>query len=283
MKKIAALLIVLLVSVAFQQQTFAQATRTWVSGVGDDVNPCSRTAPCKTFQGALAKTAAGGEVNILDPGGYGAVTIDKSIIISGYGSTAGVLMTSQAGITVNAGPYDVVILRNLNINGFGASLAGIKYVSGAQLHIEECNISGMGSGYAAISVEHSGKGLLTVNNTNINGPNNTVSGVVVSTSSASDTLKATLTNVRISGLHTAIKAQYGSNINVIDCVISGNTIGVLAEQSNAIIRLSNTHILNNSVGIGNGGFYAGKIFSFGNNLLAGNGKDWPMTTVITPQ
>src|SRR5438477_3797204 len=48
---------------------FAQATRTWVSGVGDDVNPCSRTAPCKTFAGAISKTAGGGEIDVLDPGG----------------------------------------------------------------------------------------------------------------------------------------------------------------------------------------------------------------------
>ncbi len=66
----------------------AQATRTWVSGVGDDVNPCSRTAPCKTFAGAISKTAAGGEINILDPGGYGAVTITKSITIDGVGLLA---------------------------------------------------------------------------------------------------------------------------------------------------------------------------------------------------
>ena len=63
----------------------AQATRTWVSGVGDDANPCSRTAPCKTFAGAISKTAAGGEINVLDPGGFGAVTITKSITISSRG------------------------------------------------------------------------------------------------------------------------------------------------------------------------------------------------------
>src|SRR5438874_9527838 len=67
----------------------AQATRTWVSGVGDDVNPCSRTAPCKTFSGAFSKTAAGGEIDTLDPAGFGTVTITKSITIdctAGWGS-----------------------------------------------------------------------------------------------------------------------------------------------------------------------------------------------------
>src|SRR5687768_17285778 len=76
---------------------FAQASRTWVSGVCDDVNPCSRTAPCKTFAGAISKTAAGGEINALDPGGFGGVTITKSITINGYGQIAGVLVGQTNG------------------------------------------------------------------------------------------------------------------------------------------------------------------------------------------
>ena len=73
----------------------AQATRTWVSGVGDDANPCSRTAPCKTFAGAISKTAAGGEISVLDPGGFGAVTITKSITLSGVGVNASILASNQ--------------------------------------------------------------------------------------------------------------------------------------------------------------------------------------------
>ena|SRR6516162_3473324 len=79
----------------------AQATRTWVSGVGDDANPCSRTAPCKTFAGAISKTAAAGEINVLDPGGFGAVTITKSIRIISDHIEAGVLVSGSNGITVN--------------------------------------------------------------------------------------------------------------------------------------------------------------------------------------
>ena len=74
----------------------AQATRTWVSGTGDDANPCSRTAPCKTFAGAISKTAAGGEISVLDPGGFGAVTITKSISIVSEGQEAGVPSTEAA-------------------------------------------------------------------------------------------------------------------------------------------------------------------------------------------
>jgi hypothetical protein len=69
----------MIMATLFSVPANAQATRTWVSGVGDDANPCSRTAPCKTFAGAISKTAAGGEINVLDPGGFGAVTITKSI------------------------------------------------------------------------------------------------------------------------------------------------------------------------------------------------------------
>src|SRR6202158_97624 len=93
----------------------AQATRTWVSGVGDDANPCSRTAPCKTFAGAISKTAPGGEIDALDPGGFGAVNIPKSITIDGRGTLGSVLATSLYGIQIAAGANDVVILRNVSI------------------------------------------------------------------------------------------------------------------------------------------------------------------------
>src|SRR5438105_15149189 len=82
---------------AFASFTQAQATRTWVSGVGDDVNPCSRTAPCKTFAGAISKTASPGEIDALDPGGYGAVTITKSITIDGAGTLASILASGTVG------------------------------------------------------------------------------------------------------------------------------------------------------------------------------------------
>src|SRR5881628_573940 len=97
----------------------AQATRTWVSGVGDDANPCSRTAPCKTFAGAISKTATGGEINVLDPGGFGAVTITKSITISSEGFEAGVLVSGTNAIIVNAGNTANVVLRGLDIEGLG--------------------------------------------------------------------------------------------------------------------------------------------------------------------
>src|SRR5438067_12124255 len=116
--KIAPLLSVLGCLVAWLYAAPAQAqTATWVSVVGDDASPCSRTAPCKTFAGAISKTAAGGEINCLDPGGFGGVTITKAITISCEAGTAGVLVSGTPGITVNAGPSDQVTLRGLDISG----------------------------------------------------------------------------------------------------------------------------------------------------------------------
>lgn len=127
----------------------AQATRTWVSGVGDDANPCSRTAPCKTFAGAISKTAPGGEIDALDPGGFGALTITKSITIDGGGGqVASVLVAGTNGIVVAAGANDQVILRNLRFDGLrgagnaNAGLSGIRFISGADLNVENCYIFG---------------------------------------------------------------------------------------------------------------------------------------------
>jgi hypothetical protein len=118
----------------------AQATRTWVSGVGDDANPCSRTAPCKTFAGAISKTAAAGEINVLDPGGFGAVTITKSITISSESSEAGVLVSGTNGIVISAGPADTVILKGLDIEGLGTGLNGITVLAGKQVYVINCRI-----------------------------------------------------------------------------------------------------------------------------------------------
>jgi len=126
-----------------------QATRTWVSGVGDDANPCSRTAPCKTFAGAISKTAPGGEIDALDPGGFGALTITKSITLDGGGGqVASVLVAGTNGITVAAGANDVVIIRNLRLDGLlgsgnaNAGINGINFISGKDLNIENCIIFG---------------------------------------------------------------------------------------------------------------------------------------------
>jgi hypothetical protein len=118
---------------------YAQATRTWVSGVGDDANPCSRTAPCKTFAGAISKTATGGEINVLDPGGFGAVTIGKSIsIISTF--EAGVLVSGTNGIIVTAPANSKVLLVGLDFEGLGTGINGVRHIGGGTVTIRNCSI-----------------------------------------------------------------------------------------------------------------------------------------------
>jgi hypothetical protein len=157
----------------------AQASRTWVSGVGDDANPCSRTAPCKTFPGAISKTAVNGEMNCLDPGGFGTVTITKSITIDCHEVFASILNAGTNGINI---PFDsfaatdvrkTVRLRNLNLNGVNTGLIGIRITGGAiiaggAVFIEDCLIDGNFGGAArGISEERTGGGELFISNTTV--------------------------------------------------------------------------------------------------------------------
>src|SRR5260370_8661090 len=130
---------------AFASMAQAQATRTWVSGVGDDANPCSRTAPCKTFAGAISKTAKDGEISVLDPGGFGSVTITKSITLNGtHGSGFGSILSAGAaqGILINiTDPADVrktVRLVTLNINVASTGTDGMSILSATSANIEYC-------------------------------------------------------------------------------------------------------------------------------------------------
>src|ERR1051326_1376547 len=180
MRKIAlafAILGTTLATALFTAPAHAQATRTWVSGVGDDANPCSRTAPCKTWAGAISKTAAGGEIDALDPGGFGAVTITKSITLDGGGGqVASVLQTGGFnGIVVQAGSNDVVILRNLRIFGAGSGGDGVRFTAGAQVSIDNCDIFGFSNG---LNVTLGATGLVQVHNTTFR--NNRTNGISAS-------------------------------------------------------------------------------------------------------
>src|ERR1044071_675915 len=150
--------------VGFSAAAFGQATRTWVSGVGDDANPCSRTAPCKTFAGAISKTATGGEINVLDPGGFGGVTITKSITISSEGFEAGVLVSGTNAIIINALTTSNVVLRGLDIDGLGTGLVGIKVLGGlGSLHVEKCTINNFkGANGSGIEIATSSAGTTEV-------------------------------------------------------------------------------------------------------------------------
>ncbi len=157
----------------------AQASRTWVSGVGDDVNPCSRTAPCKTFAGAISKTALNGEINCLDPGGFGAVTITKSITIDCHEIFASILNSGTNGINIPFNSFNAadvrktVRLRNINLNGVNTGIIGIRITGGGVIAagvviIEDCLIDGTFAGAATgISDERTAGGELYVSNTTV--------------------------------------------------------------------------------------------------------------------
>ena len=132
----------------------AQAYRTWVSAVGDDGNACSRISPCKTFAGAYPKTFAGGEIDVLDAGGFGALTIDKAITLDGGAVYAAVLVGSGTAINVSAGPNDVVRLKNLQIQGNGGASVGIGFFSGRSLHVEHCMIQNFTPVHQRLGGEH---------------------------------------------------------------------------------------------------------------------------------
>lgn len=136
----------------------AQATRTWVSGVGDDVNPCSRTAPCKTFAGAISKTAAGGEINVLDPGGFGGVTITKSITIRADGVEAGALVSGTSGITINAAATDKIVIDGLDIEGLsnGTSTHGINILSAREVFVRNTSIRGFNAAATGTGIRITG-------------------------------------------------------------------------------------------------------------------------------
>jgi hypothetical protein len=288
---------------------YAQATRTWVSGVGDDVNPCSRTAPCKTFAGAISKTAAGGEINALDPAGYGAVTIVKAITINGGGTFASILASGANGVIVNAGPNDKVTLRNLSINGAGTGLNGIRFIAGGALHVENCDIFGFAGGTAlGLDFEPGGSSRLSVFDTVIRENGTAAVGGGVLIKPGGGTVKATLDKVRLINNLFGIRAEGIAAVTVRDSIASGNTRngflaastgsavqlnvensaavnngtnGVATSGAAATVVISNVTIMNNSQGINPDG--GGNILSFGNNMIIGNLTNGIPTGTVDPQ
>src|SRR5436305_12959859 len=149
MNKFAGVFIATLALCSYATPGQAQS-RTWVSGVGDDLNPCSRTAPCKTFAGAISKTAAGGKINCLDPGGFGAVTITKSIEIDCLQFPGGILNAGVNGVNVSTTAGIKVILRGIEIAGAGTGVNGVNITVPSEVTVDHCFIVGQtGSGVQA--------------------------------------------------------------------------------------------------------------------------------------
>jgi len=213
-----------------------QAPRTWVSGVGDDLNPCSRTAPCKTFAGALSKTFINGEIDCLDPGGFGAVTIAKSISIDCSGTFGSILASGAQGVTVNLtdvsgnDPLHTVRLRGLSINGTGASgtigtrtgLNGIRVLTGSgtapNVVVEDTLIEGFSQDGIVWTANG---GSLDVRNCSIR--DNAQRGIFVDSGGAS------LVHVTVDKTHTDLNQQgirFNDNVRgtIRDSTSSRNTL-----------------------------------------------------------
>jgi hypothetical protein len=233
----------------------AQATRTWVSGVGDDVNPCSRTAPCKTYAGAISKTAKDGEISTLDPGGFGAVTITKSITINGGGAGQGygsILASLVNGIVINiTDPADVrksVKLDWLNINGASTGLDGIRWVAGNTLHIENTLIDGFTGDGVDVAFSALNNTAFSMRNVTIR---NCVGAGVKMNANTTGTTGFTFNNIQITKCGNAIDAQNGSRGTVTSSTLALSTNGVSATEgaSNTEVNLVDTTISSNVTGI----------------------------------
>jgi len=271
--------------IGFSTAAFGQATRTWVSGVGDDANPCSRTAPCKTFAGAISKTAPAGEISVLDPGGFGAVTITKGMTINGTGTLAGILFAlANAAVIVNAGANDTIILRDISMNGAGSGVNGIRYLAGKTLMVDHCWIYGLTTN--GIDVSKSTDGNLKVIDTIIENVGadgihmtTTVGNIVVTVDHCRimnavgdaiegvNNIKGAVLNSDLGYAAGGIKTS-GTNalINIDDTYISFCGVG-LQSSAGSSLRVSDSIIAQNGTGLNANG---GTIDSFQGNSLIGN-------------
>jgi hypothetical protein len=287
----------------------AQATRTWVSGTGDDANPCSRTAPCKTYAGAISKTAPAGEINCIDPGGFGALTITKSLTIDCEGvSNGGVLVAGTNGININAGVNDIVILKGLDINGINGSgstagLNGIKISTAANVIIDHCYVyqfGGAGSDGSGILIANATSGVhvsivdsIIANNLNTgilikpgggasarvsittsNISNNAGDGVMANATATSGSIKTTISSTEsshnINGSGFAVFSAGADDEMMIDqSSASDNTNGVAANGSGAIARFTRMNISGNSTGVKQ--VNGGSSLSYGTSSIDANG------------
>ena len=287
----------------------AQATRTWVSGVGDDVNPCSRTAPCKTWAGAISKTASSGIIDALDPGGFGAVTVTKPITLEGNGTLASTLSSGVNGIIVNitSGSNRNVVLRNILIDGSGVTLGtnGIRFIAGDSLLVEDCYITKY-SGTGIDFENDLGTGRLTVRRTSIE--QTLTNGILIKPAAGATAARATIENSNINNCGTGIRAEDKSDVTVYESVVSNNTgagvlsfsalangtvivvahseashnggAGLKTQGGNAIMRVSDSLVVGNQTGLDHS--LGGTLESYVNNVVTLNSSNGTFTGNAVP-
>jgi hypothetical protein len=287
--KLSALFAFAVAAFAFAAPADAQATRTWVSGVGDDVNPCSRTAPCKTFAGAMSKTAPGGEINCLDPGGFGAVTITKSITIDCTGTFGSILASGTTGVLINTAGVNVV-LRGLSINGGTSTLPGlhgVRFLQGASLTMQDVIIfnfisTGAGAGNG-ITFTPSTVAEIQLQDVTIvnNGSSSTTAGILISPTGAG-TASGTLNDVRLlNNTGAGLLVSGASTIMLVNSNVSQNVnFGLRTSGGNPTLRVGGTTVTGNGTGVS---VAAGSIFSYGTNRVNGNTGEGPFSGAIVPE
>jgi hypothetical protein len=274
---------------------FAQATRTWVSGVGDDANPCSRTAPCKTWAGAISKTANGGEIDALDPGGFGGLTITKSITLDGGGGqVASTLVAGVSGINVVAQPTDVVTIRNVRFDGLlgngsnsaNAGTNGINYTAGQRLELRNVDIFGFNT--TAVNVALGASGTVLISNCTLTNDGTNGANAYVKVSTTSGNAVVTISNCTFQGSNLAgngVLAGNGATVIISNSVFESFNNGAMTSGSGALavdnsVFVSNINALNaagGAINIRNNGFYgnvtafagAGGYVSDGRNGIVG--------------
>jgi hypothetical protein len=272
-------------------QAQAQSPRTFVSAAGSDTNPCSFAAPCRHFQAAVNATSAGGEVDALDPAGYGPITISQAVTIEGQGWSYIAPPTGGNGITINAVSGNVAI-HGVSINGvgIGGPTTGIQFTSGGRLTVEDSVIRNFkGSG---IEVQPSTPIQLYVSNTLLSDNQN--HGIEVGSSHVAG---VALSHVRIEGNSDSglsfVSSGAGSAINatVSDSVVTGNSgdgIAAGAAGGSTSVMVRNCTISNNGFNgleadfagttiwftrtsvTGNANGWSGAVLTFGDNEIVGN-------------
>jgi hypothetical protein len=231
----------------------AQVSRTWVSGVGDDISPtCSRTAPCKTFAGAISKTIAGGEINCLDPGGFGAVTITKSLTIDCHDVMGHVLAAGAPGIIINldAAANMIVRLRNITISGQLSGTRGISITgttgnaASNAVSIEDCMIDGF-TQFGIINSAIGGR--VFIKNTVVRNGFGTAVGIAPV--AGATTIKATLENVSAFDHNFGFAFGNGAQVILKNSIATGNTQSGVEADPNAVVAISSSVVSGNGTGL----------------------------------
>lgn len=311
-RRVVSLAAALLAFLAGTPAAHALANRTWVSGTGSDTNSCSRSAPCLTFSHALSQTAAGGEIDALDAGDFGPVTISQAVSIVAAGVLGGIQVSSGNAITITAGSSDIITLRGLSLDGLGSAGSGIVFTSGGLLHVESCVIGHFGSYGIDVEPSSSSEKLFVTDTIVRDNGSGTTGGNIFIQPTSTGTVSAVVDSTRLENGVFGIKAIDAVNIVVRNSIATHNGFSGFAMVSTGggaplmfiensastyngtcglnaaghlsflqILRISNVDLTGNATGMctSNGA----TITSFGNNKNDGNSTNGSPTSTVSQQ